>query len=277
VPPDVTTSAPPTTAPDAAAQATPVEKVYATRDGSLSFVYPTTWQVTQEPSNGGDVYSIKDASGAVRGMLRDKQLGLANLSVPVGIDSGYRANVPGIRGPNGEDVELLVQGSPGQSPGNATAIYAISTVGSREPIGRASVEVRQGGYYIEFGGSLPLTEYTGDNQGLMKAVKLFSESPEFQETSRVMTSLKLNVDKIRRLGCLGFKYRYDNISGLSCDQAIAILDRVEKTGIGNGARNLETLDYLCYYSSATALQDGFPDVSCHNKQSENVGFEARKK
>lgn len=271
------TISPLATSPIEPPDTTPVDQVYATPDGSLTFVYPTTWSVTQEPSHHGDVYLIKDASGSERVMLRDKQMGLGNLSVTVGIDSGFRAGVPGVKGPNGEDVELLVQGSPGQSPGNARAVYAISTVGSNEPIGRAAVEAKEGGYYIEFSGSAPLPGNVGDHHGLMRGAKMFSESPEFRETARVMTSLKLNVEKIPRLGCFGFKYKYDKIFGLSCDEAIAVLDRVEKTGTGNGARNLETYDYLCYYSSATALQDGFPEVSCQNKKSSDVSFEARKK
>jgi hypothetical protein len=256
----------------------PADLVYATADGSLSFSYPPTWRVTTKSSEDGDDYVIQDDLGATRATLRDKVSGVVDRTVSGGIDTGFRASVPGVKGPNGDDVELAVQGSSGQGPGTQTAIYAMTTSGSGQPLGNASVEVRQGGYYLQFGGSVPLKQLKpGDQEGLLKAAKEFSASPEFQQTVKVITSLKLNADKVTQVRCFGFRYRYDKISGLSCSEAISILDRVEKTGTVSGAGNRETPDYLCSYSGATAKQDGPPDVSCHKKSNKAVGFEARKK
>ncbi|GAA1769478.1 hypothetical protein GCM10009712_16820 [Pseudarthrobacter sulfonivorans] len=260
----------------------PVDLVYATPDGSLSFSYPPNWRVTTKSSGDGDDYVIQDESGATRATLKDKVPGVADRTVSGGIDTGFRASVPGVKGPDGENVELVVQGSSGQESGAQTALYAITTPSSSQPLGNASVEVRHGGYYLQFGGSVPLKQLRpGDQQGLLKAAKEFSASPEFQQTAKVITSLKLTADKVVQVGCFGFRYRYEKISGLSCSEAILILDRVEKTGTANGAGNRETLDYLCSYAAATAAatakQDGPPDVSCHKKSNKTVGFDARKK
>jgi hypothetical protein len=256
----------------------PVDLVYATSDGSLSFSYPPTWRVTPKSSGDGDDYIIQDESGATRATLRDKVPGGAERSVSGGTDTGFRAPVPGVKGPDGETIELAVQGLSGKGPGTQTAIYAITTAGSSQPLGNASVEVRHGGYYLQFGGSVPLKQLQpGDQQGLLTAAKDFSASPEFQQTAKVITSLKLNADKVAQVRCFGFRYRYDKISGLSCSEAILILDRVEKTGTVNGAGSRETPDYLCSYAGATAKPDGLPDVSCHKKSNKTVGFDARKK
>jgi hypothetical protein len=77
--------------------------------------------------------------------------------------------------------------------------------------------------------------------------------------------------------CLGARFRYENILGLSCDEAIAVLDRVQKTGTTNGARNLETSNYLCFYASYGESRDGQADVICHSKDTDSLSFEAWKR
>lgn len=55
----------------------------------------------------------------------------------------------------------------------------------------------------------------------------------------------------------------------------ATLDRVEKTGTGAGARNLETTGYLCFYASYGETQSGQADVICRNKANTyEINFEA---
>lgn len=46
---------------------------------------------------------------------------------------------------------------------------------------------------------------------------------------------------------------------------------------GHGARNLETIDYVCFYAGAMESQNGQADVICRNKTIDGVSFEARKK
>lgn len=276
-PAQTTTAAPspspvPTPTPGAAVAA------FSTPDGSLSFTYPATWKVAPVAGQSGS-YAVIDAAGATRATLRDKIKGLPNLSVPMGLDSGFRAPVPGVSGPGARDVELVVHGIFGQAPGGHGAMYAISSVNDAEPIGRSAVEVSQGGYYVSFSGFVPLRRdvQTLTKEELFSAVAAFSSSAEFRETAKVIQSLRLNTAKVVQAGCLGARFRYDKISGLSCDEAIAVLARVKKTGTGHGARNLETTDYVCFYAGAMESQSGQADVICRNKTIDGVSFEARKK
>lgn len=257
---------------------TPALATFTTPDGSLSFTYPQTWKVTAVAGQSGS-YAVTDSAGATRATLRDKLKSLPNVSVPTGLDSGFRGPVPGVTGPGGRDVELVVHGVFGQAAGGQGAMYAISSINDTEPIGRSAVEVSEGGYYVSFSGFVPLWRdvQTLSKEELFSAAAEFSASAGFGETAKVITSLRLNKAKVAQAGCLGARYRYEKIAGLSCDEAIAVLARVERTGAGNGARNLETADYLCFYPSVVESQNGQADVVCRSKASEAVSFEAWKK
>jgi hypothetical protein len=86
-----------------------------------------------------------------------------------------------------------------------------------------------------------------------------------------------DVTEVPQTECLGARFRYEKLLGLSCDEAIAVLDRVQKTGTTNGARNLETSDYLCFYASYGESREGQADVMCHSKVTDSVSFEAWKR
>lgn len=104
-------------------------------------------------------------------------------------------------------------------------------------------------------------------QGFRKAKKF----PQADAPAHIETPAQ-----VQPVECFGARFRYEKVAGLSCDEAIAVLDRVEKTGTTNGARNLETSDYLCFYASFVESQEGQADVICRNKVSEGVSFEAWK-
>ena len=253
----------------------PALATFTTPDGSLSFTYPPAWKVM--PVEGqDDTYAVIDAAGATRATLRAQLKSRPTLSIPTGLDSGFRADVPGVEGPGGRDVELVLHGVYGQAPGGQGAIYAINTVGDQEPVGRAAVEVSQGGYYVSFSGFVPLRRDvpTPSKEELFAAAAAFAGSAEFKETARVITSLQLNPARVVQAGCLGARYRYDKIAGLSCDEAIAVLARVQATGTGYGARNYQTKDYVCFYAGAVESQNGQADVICRNKANDGVSFEA---
>jgi hypothetical protein len=86
-----------------------------------------------------------------------------------------------------------------------------------------------------------------------------------------------DMTEVPQTECLGARFRYEKLAGISCDEAIAVLDRVQKTGTGEGARNLETDDYLCFYAGFVESRDGQADVICRSKTSDSVSFEAWKK
>lgn len=257
---------------------TPALATFTTPDGSLSFTYPPAWKVTAVAGQSGS-HAVTDAAGATRATLRDKLKSLPNVSVPTGLDSGFRAPVPGVTGPDGREVELVVHGVFGQAPGGQGAMYAVSSINDPEPIGRSAVEVTQGGYYVSFSGFVPLRRdvQTPSKEELFSAAAEYAGSAAFGETAKVLTSLRLNTDRVVKTGCLGERYRYEKIAGLSCEEVIAVLARVEKTGTFQGARNLETGDYVCFYPSIVESQNGQADVICRSKASEAVSFEAWKK
>ena len=254
----------------------PAEHTFRTPDGSLSFTYPANWSVaavTDQPNS----YAVTDDTGNERVTLRDRVETLPVLSVTAGIDTGFRAAAPGVSGPTGQGVTVMVQGTFGQAVGSQAAVFALANDGTNEPIGRAAVEVPAGGYYVMFGGMIPLETPTNppSDAELLASATAFADSPSFAETSKVMASLTLHPDKVQVVGCLGAKYKYLKLDGISCNDAKATLDRVEKTGTGTGARNMETTDYLCFYASFGDKQTGQADVTCYNKSNPQVpAFEA---
>lgn len=242
----------------------------------MTFRYPPTWSV--EPVQGQrNNFSVLDARGKVRATLRDKLPILPYMSIPTDVDTGLSWPVPGIKGPGGEEVRLLLQATYGQAVGGQSAYFDLKFTGSKEPLGRAAIEIPAGGYYVAFGGVFALKAGSGvpTRSALVDAARAFAKSAEFQETAAVITSLEMHPGHIQRIGCFGAKYRYEKLTGLSCDEAKGIMDRVIRTGTGAGARNLETADFLCFYASYGEHQQGQADVICRNKTNYNgVSFEA---
>ncbi len=256
--------------------AAPAEKTFTTPDGLLSFNYPPAWSV-EAVAGQENSYAVMDGSGGTRATLRDKVAGLPNASVTSGFDAGFKMPVPGIKGPAGQGVSVVVHGVYGQAVGAQAAAYALATDGSPEPIGRSGVEVPAGGYYVFFTGMIPLDTPTvpPSQAELMGSATAFANSPTFAETARVMASLTLNPGKATAVGCFGVKYKYLELNGISCDDAKAALDRVEKTGTGSGARNLETPEFYCFYASYGERQNGQADVICrHQVTPDAISFEA---
>lgn len=265
------TAAPAPVSTPAPAPVVAAEQTFTTPDGSLSFTYPATWSVATVPDQPNS-YALADASGGERATLRDRVETLPSIGVPYGTDTGFRAAVPGIKG-----TSVVVQGTFGQAVGSQAAAYALATDGSTEPIGRAAIEVPAGGYSVMFHGMTPLKTPTvpPSEAELLASATAFANSPEFGETAKVLASLTLHPDKVQTVGCLGARYKYLKLNGISCDDAKATLDRVEKTGKGSGARNMETTDFICYYAGAGEKKSGQADVICRNKANpEGTSFEA---
>lgn len=265
-----------TAARTAPAPTAPADKTFTTPDGSLSFTHPAAWSVT--PVQGQEnSYAVVDGTGVPRATLLDKLEELANASVATGLDTGFKMKVPGIRGPAGEGTSIIVQGLHGQAVGGQSAGYAVATDGSPEPMGRSGVEIAAGGYYVIFMGMVPLDTATvpPTDAELLASATAFANSPTFAETAKVMASLTLDPGKVSAVGCLGAKYKYRMLTGISCDDAKAALDRVEKTGTPSGARNMETSEFYCFYASYGEKQSGQADVICrHQTTPDTISFEA---
>jgi hypothetical protein len=68
-------------------------------------------------------------------------------------------------------------------------------------------------------------------------------------------------------------FRYEKLQEISCEDAKATLDRVQKTG--TGARNMETSDYICFYVGYVEWQERQADVICRAESNPTgVKFEA---
>jgi hypothetical protein len=73
--------------------------------------------------------------------------------------------------------------------------------------------------------------------------------------------------------CLGARFRYEKLAGISCDEAIAAWDRVQKTG-NVDHQYIETSDWLCFYP---VPEESPADVLCFRSGAEDASFEAWKR
>lgn len=117
------------------------------------------------------------------------------------------------------------------------------------------------------------TELDKVQTGLLRLQGL---TPPWESDAAEVPQAPSDMTEVPQAECLGARFRYEKLAGISCDEAIAVLDRVQKTGTTNGARNLETSDYLCFYASYGESREGQADVICHSKVTEDA-FEAWKR
>jgi hypothetical protein len=97
--------------------------------------------------------------------------------------------------------------------------------------------------------------------------------PEDPNTAEVPQT-PFDITEVPQTECLGANFRYEKIIGLSCDVAIAVLDRVRKTGTVEGDHNFETWDYHCDVASVGESLNGQADFTFRNKTSDRFSFEA---
>lgn len=118
-----------------------------------------------------------------------------------------------------------------------------------------------------------------DDRRALSQSMLFASgaSTQLRKVQAGLLRLQRNTAGVPQTECLGASFRYEKIIGLSCGEAIAVLDRVQKTGTVQGARNLETNDYLCLYAGYMERRDGQPDVICRHKTTDRLSFEALRK
>ena len=61
---------------------------------------------------------------------------------------------------------------------------------------------------------------------------------------------------------MGERYMYEDLHGVTCVEAKAILQVVSDTGEPIGARGQRTEEYHCFWSSIGEVEAGHPDVLC---------------
>lgn len=72
----------------------------------------------------------------------------------------------------------------------------------------------------------------------------------------------------------GVQYTYENLQGIPCEEAKAILQVVSDTGEPIGARGQRTAEYHCFWSSAGERDAGHADVICVHRADGTDLFEA---
>ena len=74
--------------------------------------------------------------------------------------------------------------------------------------------------------------------------------------------------------CAGVQYTYENLHGITCQEAKAILQVVSDTGEPIGARGQHTEEYHCFWSSDGEQEAGLADVICRHRVDGSALFEA---
>lgn len=62
--------------------------------------------------------------------------------------------------------------------------------------------------------------------------------------------------------CVGAKYTYENLQGITCDEAKSIMQVTMDTGEPAGARSHIIPDHECYESSYVERTEGSPEMLC---------------
>lgn len=74
--------------------------------------------------------------------------------------------------------------------------------------------------------------------------------------------------EIANTECVGAKFLYEDLFGISCDGAKSILQTVLETGAPLGARSQVTADFECYESSFVEQTEGISDMTCWARDDE---------
>ncbi|MBD1543603.1 hypothetical protein G9E11_15460 [Arthrobacter sp. IA7] len=82
-----------------------------------------------------------------------------------------------------------------------------------------------------------------------------------------------DMTEVPQAECLGARFRYEKLAGLSCDEAIAAWDRVLKTGNVDN-QYIETSDWLCFYP---VPEESPADLLCFRSGPVDASFEAWKR
>ncbi|NOJ61012.1 hypothetical protein [Arthrobacter sp. 260] len=235
----------------------------------MSFRYPTGWTVTE--SEEGSPWSLFDQEG---------QRILTLLSSPLETNSGGMGPlismtplgpIVGATDNGGTAPQAVVGVSLGHDPraGNAAVTYGAAVPGTDTWNFRFSWGNH---YWLSFLGSRELGPKDQLNE-LTADAEQFAASAEFRNqilpiiqsltASEPPTSIATQAPEANTNGsCMGAKYTYQNLAGITCDEAKSILQTVLDTGTAWGARSHVTDGFDCYESSYGERIEGSPHMMC---------------
>lgn len=291
-------SAEPTSEPSSSAPVEPavaLEETFTSPDESLSFRYPTGWTVVVPEDTSEEVrrWVVNDAAGEqVLSLSVRPDQDMYKVSPPLTPLVIPQGEVPGVVDKLGTSTLVGVAATFGQCAGcDAGVLYGMTSATGADPV---FGDVQWGdGYLLSFGGSQML----GPND----EVDMAAEAEQFAASTRFRTQIlpilqslttasapapgastgeadgngaSAAPDPAVEAACAGVQYTYENLQGIPCEEAKAILQVVSDTGEPIGARGQRTAEYHCFWSSAGERDAGHADVICVHRADGTDLFEA---
>jgi hypothetical protein len=252
-----------------------LSETFTSPDGTLSFRYPTGWTVTSTlGERHRDIirksWTLTDAEGqSVLGLsvrTWEAPIGTAPLTtvLPQGPISGVMDGL-------GMPSQAVVAASPGQSVGANGGLHYGMAAGTGADT--TLFDLRWGNdYLLSFAGG---RELGPNNQVDLKAeAEQFAASPRFRNQIlpiiQSLTASSPPAPDEMTANCVGARFNYQNLQGVTCDEAKSILQTVLYTGRPLGARSQVTDDYECYETSYGEQIEGAPDMKCWARNDEGL-------
>lgn len=283
--PEETTAAPATPSPTPAATTTspPTEQptaqlteTFASEDGALAFRYPAGWTVSETSNEQSSqntahrTWEVTDPTGQITLRL-SISAGIAPIGSAPLTAILPQGPIPGASEHVAKGVRAVVAASPGQALGaNGFLFFGMAADSGGDTF---MFHLPWGpNHHLYFTGTKELGPSDQLDLGA-EAVK-FAEDPQFRtEILPMIQSLTAaapppwgrtsSIPAAPAVGeCVGAKYTYQNLQGVSCDEAKSILQTVLDTGEPFGARSQVTPEYECYESSYVEQTNGLPLITC---------------
>ena len=251
-----------------------LNETFTTPDGTLSFRYPTGWTVTQTmdqkfgEATAYKSWEVTDLEGQIT-----LQLGVSTGIAPIGsaplttiLPQGI---VPGVEDALGPTTRVVVAASPGQALGANGGLH----FGLAADVGGDTTlfSPRWGeNHLLSFGGWRELGP--NDQVDFDAEAQEFAASPEFRnQILPIIQSLTASAppefigvapEEPMEGSCVGARFTYLNLAGITCDEAKSIMQTTLDTGLPKGARGHVANGIECYESSYGERLEGSPDMMC---------------
>lgn len=292
-------SSSPWSTPQEETAATP-EQTFTSPDGSFSFQYPAGWTVAAqqtETSPGFERYGwvVNDTEGQ-SALMMTVETDIPPAGPPPLTVVMPQGPVPGVVDASGATAQVIVSATPGHDGSSTSVGYGIaSAAGMAMDTTRLQIPLSNG-YRLFFGGGESLGP--DDQVDLEAEASRLAASPRFRnEILPILKSVTAtpsvagggstggaNPDsgggisfiapEITDATCVGNRYSYDNLQGISCDEAKSVLQGVSDTGTPFGARGRETPEFKCFWGSLGEKAAGHADVTCRHQSEPGISLDA---
>lgn len=271
---------PSASAPEATAVA--LEQLFTSPDGSLSFRYPTGWTIRAQATETYEDterygWTVHDTDGDTVLSL-DVRTWMPPAGPPPLEAMSHQGPVTGMVDGLGNPVQVIVAGTPGHDGSSTSLMYGMAAGTGADT---TLFDLRWGNLYqVSFAGSQSLGPY--------EQVNLAAEAEAFAASSRFRTEILPILQSFTagpppthsssdenaaadeetpsaEAACVGEQYTYEDLQGIFCTEAKAILQVVSDTGEPIGARGQRTEEYHCFWSSIGEVEAGNPDVLCMDR------------